>query len=314
MLIEHLKTLLRRLHPELSAKTHLPRIGVIVSVTEPPDSPALADAFRPRYAVDVQLLKADGSEDEEVGILEALPLPAYMCGDESGLYGFPEPGTKVRIGFDYGLYSQAHVQAVLTDGITVPALQPGEQIWRHSATTYQRASRQGWERVTSGEISDNSTARNIQAVECEENFFERKTTVEANSTENIVGSKKLETGGAINISSGAGLKISSVNQLDVTTLGTLQLTAGGQLILSAVNATAQPQSIVLTTAIGTEISIDLTGLITLKTPALNLKTWLEQLLDHITKITVPTGTGPSGYPINTPLLLALKAQLKLLLK
>jgi len=59
-------------------------------------------------------------------------------------------------------------------------------------------------------------------------------------------------------------------------------------------------SIKLSNLIGGQISIEETGLLSLKSGlGQNLKTFLDNLLLAITKITVPTGTGPSGTPLNT---------------
>ncbi|MCV5520469.1 hypothetical protein OFN12_32970, partial [Escherichia coli] len=52
-------------YPELASGLHLPKMARVVAHTEPVKSGNFADPFRPRYAVDVQLLDADGNPDNQ---------------------------------------------------------------------------------------------------------------------------------------------------------------------------------------------------------------------------------------------------------
>lgn len=48
--------------------------------------------FRPRYAVDVQLLDADGNPDKDTPIYSAVPLPVPMADNNSEMFHFPPEG------------------------------------------------------------------------------------------------------------------------------------------------------------------------------------------------------------------------------
>lgn len=88
-------------YPELSAGLHLPKTARIVSHTEPVTAGDMSDPYRPRYAVDVQLLDADGKESG-APVYNAVPLPLPMAGSESGMFQFPPVGTVVEIAFEGG--------------------------------------------------------------------------------------------------------------------------------------------------------------------------------------------------------------------
>lgn len=53
--------------------------------------------------MDVQILLPDGEPDPALPILNSLPLPAPMGGQEAVMFGFPEEGTTVVVSFAYGL-------------------------------------------------------------------------------------------------------------------------------------------------------------------------------------------------------------------
>ena len=133
-MVKAVRNIIFRIFPELRGNYHLPRDGRIVSIADPPTDEAgtATDDFRPYYAVDVQLLKKDGSDDSNHPVMEALPLPALMAADESGQFGFPREGTKVVICFRYGSPGHPYIQTVLPRGLAIPACDPGEQIWQHS--------------------------------------------------------------------------------------------------------------------------------------------------------------------------------------
>ncbi len=54
--------------PELASGMHLPKFARVMAASEPVSSGNFADPFRPRYAVDVQLLDADGSGRQHAGL------------------------------------------------------------------------------------------------------------------------------------------------------------------------------------------------------------------------------------------------------
>ena len=93
------KKIVLKLFPELTAGLHLDRFARVVAVNDPPTEGGASERFRPRYAVDLEILTPDGQRDEAFPIYGAVQLPVSIgCGQEAGLFGFPEPGTIVVIG------------------------------------------------------------------------------------------------------------------------------------------------------------------------------------------------------------------------
>ena len=205
----------------MQANYHLPQKAVVVSIADPPQAEgAASDDFRPYYAVDVQLLKVDGTEDADMPVLEALKLPVPAAGDESGLFGFPKQGTQVIIAFAYGSPAHPCILQVLPDELAIPPLQPGEQLWQADPATYQKVNTEGdWERVTSAKIRDDSMDREVQAEVNTETYGTSTKTTEADDTEEIGGSKTIEAMGAATLSAGADLNLISAGDTNQTSMG-----------------------------------------------------------------------------------------------
>ena len=72
---EQIKRITERNHPELFARLHLPILGRVEAISDPMRVHALGERFRPRYAVDVTVLKPDGQPDDLVPLFRAVPLP-----------------------------------------------------------------------------------------------------------------------------------------------------------------------------------------------------------------------------------------------
>ncbi|MGC6345436.1 hypothetical protein ACMXY9_11795, partial [Pasteurella multocida] len=62
----------------------------------------ISDPFRPKYAVELQLLDEHGEVDQAVPVYPAVPLPVTSTGSQGGDFAFPEVGTVVEVGFAYG--------------------------------------------------------------------------------------------------------------------------------------------------------------------------------------------------------------------
>lgn len=84
-----------RQFPELSGGYHLPRFARVVAVADAPGGAGICDDFRPRYAVDVQVLLPNGEPDPQLPILSGVPQPLTTGGEEMGFYGFPEEAPKL---------------------------------------------------------------------------------------------------------------------------------------------------------------------------------------------------------------------------
>ena len=86
-------------YPELASGLHLPKMARVVAPTEAVKSGSFADPFRPRYAVNLQLLDADGNPDGSTPVYAVVLLPVPIAGNVSGMFQFPPEGTLVEVGF-----------------------------------------------------------------------------------------------------------------------------------------------------------------------------------------------------------------------
>lgn len=222
-------------YPELSAGLHLPRRA---RVTGSPDTAALGDVhdpFRPRYAVNLQLLDADGN-DADVPELIAVPLPVPFAGNEGGLFQFPAEGAIVEVGFSDGRPDKPMVRQTLQDGQSLPAIQPGEQLQQQRAGVSQRITREGnWQRETDQAIEESSASRVVVSDSESRQATTRTTTIKGNDSLTVLGSVTLMAGAVLQISDGdysvgvAGKYELNAKQLQQDVGGNAALTVGGAL-------------------------------------------------------------------------------------
>jgi hypothetical protein len=222
-----IKRSVARQFPELSGGYHLPRFGRVVAVPDAPAAPGLCDDFRPRFGVDVEVLLADGEPDPDLPILEGLPLPAPMGGQEAGMFGFPEEGTTVVISFAYGLPHKPFITQILPHGLSLPRVPKGDQVWQHSEACQQRVDADGnWLRQTDGKIQDKAIEREVEALENTEAFQNHTRTVDDHSTETVGGIKKIEALGALKLLSGGSASLAAVDDLHQATGRDLNVVVG----------------------------------------------------------------------------------------
>lgn len=216
-----------RQFPELTGGYHLPHFGRVVAVPDAPVDNALCDDFRPRYAVDVEVLLPDGEPDPELPILQGLALPVPAGGQEAGLLGFPEEGTTVVVSFAYGLPSKPFIQQVLPHGLSLPRVPKGDQVWQHSEACQQRVDADGnWLRQTDGRIQDKAIERDVEALENAERYQSSAIQVDDHSTESVGGIKKVEALGALKLLSGGSASLAAVDDLHQATGRDLNLVVG----------------------------------------------------------------------------------------
>lgn len=142
-----------RQFPELTGGYHLPRFARVVAVADAPAGAGICDDFRPRYAVDIEVLGSDGEVDPQLPLLAGVPLPLPTGGEEMGIYAFPEEGTQVVVCFAYGLPNKPYIQTILPHGLSMPRVPKGDQVWQHSEAAQQRVDADGnWLRQTDGKI------------------------------------------------------------------------------------------------------------------------------------------------------------------
>lgn len=216
---EVVKKIILKLYPELDAGLHLPRFARVLAVNDAPKDGGTSERFRPRYAVDLEILTPNGERDESFPIYEAVQLPVPLgCGQEAGLFGFPEPGVIVEIGFAYGRADHPIVRQIYPQGMSLPTVDMGQQRWQQSAAVFQDVDKAGnWTRKTDMAITDTSLRRNIEAVENEEQYSRDHRTIRENSVEEIGGFKILEALGALRLRSGGSAHLTAVDNINLTT-------------------------------------------------------------------------------------------------
>jgi hypothetical protein len=225
-----IKRSVERQFPELSGGYHLPRFGRVVAVPDAPTTSGLCDDFRPRFAVDVEILLPDGEPDPDLPVLTGLPLPAPMGGQEAGMFGFPEEGTTVVVGFAYGLPHKPFIQQILAHGLSLPRVPKGDQVWQHSEACQQRVDADGnWLRQTDGKIQDKAIEREVEALDNREQYQSHTRTVDDHSTESVGGTKTLEALGALKLLSGGAASLAAVDDLNQATGRDLNLVVGQKL-------------------------------------------------------------------------------------
>lgn len=209
-----IKRAVERQFPELTGGYHLPRFAKIVAVADAPGAAGVCDDFRPRYSVDLQVLRPDGEPDPDLPTLAGVPLPLPVGGDEMGFYAFPEEGTSVVVCFAYGLPHKPYIQTILPHGLTLPKVPKGDQVWQHSDAVQQRVDADGnWLRQTDGKITDKAIERHLEALDNREQFQSHTRSVDDHSTESVGGVKKIEALGALKLLSGGSASLAAVDDL-----------------------------------------------------------------------------------------------------
>ncbi|HEI6813665.1 TPA: hypothetical protein SJ428_002883, partial [Yersinia enterocolitica] len=181
--------------PELADGTLRTRLARVVAPTEPATLGDAADPFRPKYAVDVQLLDENGNDKAGTPTYAAVPLPVPMAGTEAGCFSYPEAGTLVEISHIEGRPDKPIIRQVLPSGLNLPDIKPGEQLQQQRAEVFQRVTTEGsWHRETDQQIKENSAQRHITSDAEERTTTIRTTTVQATDTTTVLGTSTLMAG------------------------------------------------------------------------------------------------------------------------
>ena len=216
-----------RQFPELTGGYHLPRFARVVAVADAPAGAGICDDFRPRYAVDIEVMGPDGEPDTKLPILAGVPLPLPTGGEEMGIYAFPEEGTQVVVCFAYGLPNKPYIQTILPHGLSMPSVPKGDQVWQHSEACQQRVDVDGnWLRQTDGKIRDKAIEREVEAMGNTETFQNHTRTVDDHSTESVGGIKTIEALGAMKLLSGGSASLAAVGDLHQATGRDLNVVVG----------------------------------------------------------------------------------------
>ncbi|MGY3325737.1 hypothetical protein [Pseudomonas sp. TE3911] len=224
---EAVTRIVERRFPELAGAYHLPRFARVLAVADPPVAAGLCDDFRPRYAVDLEVMGPDGEVDADLPHLLGVALPVPGGGTEMGFYGFPQEGTVVVVSFAYGLPNKPFILQILPHGLSLPQVPKGDQLWQHSEAVQQRADAEGnWLRVTDATITDRASERQVQALENTERYQVSTVEVDDHSTESIGGIKTVEALGSLKLLSGGSASLAAVDDLHIATGRDLNLVVG----------------------------------------------------------------------------------------
>ncbi|OPB25728.1 MULTISPECIES: hypothetical protein [Enterobacter cloacae complex] len=224
-------------YPELASGLHLPKFGRVMNPVEAVKSGNFSDPFRPRYAVDVQLLDADGNPDKDTPVYSAVPLPVPMAGNDSGMFQFPPEGTLVEIAFTGGRPDKPFVRQTVPEGTSLPDIQPGEQLQQQRAEVSQRVTQAGdWVRQTDQTISETSMARVVKSDTEQRELVSRETTVKATDKLTVLGTSTLLAGAIQQVCTGdysqaVNNRVTSIGGNDETDIaGSQTVTTGKDLI------------------------------------------------------------------------------------
>lgn len=222
-----IKRSVERLFPELTGGYHLPRFARVVGVADAPDGASMCDDFRPRYAVDIEVLGQDGEADPAIPRLAGVPLPLPSGGEEMGMFAFPQEGTQVVVCFAYGSPSKPYIQTILPHGLSLPKVPKGDQVWQHSDAVQQRVDADGnWTRLTDGKIRDHSLEREVEALGNSEKYQSHVQEVDNHSTEEVGGIKRINVLGALKLNSAGTATLAAVDDMHQATGRDLNLVVG----------------------------------------------------------------------------------------
>ncbi|HDI3174081.1 hypothetical protein ID102_01665 [Vibrio cholerae] len=208
--------------PEVAAGYHLPIFGRVEAVRDSAIAGQVADPFRPRFAIDVQVLNEDMQPDENIPVYRSIPLPVHMSGHESGLLAYPLEGTIVEIAFAYGRSDLPLIRGIYGRDYALPTIAPGEQLQQQREEVSRRID-------AAGNITDQTdqtfTSKAFKQVEQAHQytgeFGQHQLLIDEHSLENIIGKKLIEALGAIELLAGDNIELGSLGNMHVATAGEL---------------------------------------------------------------------------------------------
>lgn len=213
--------------PELAGGYHLPRFGCVVAISDSAAAGDINNPFRPRYAVDVQLLDENGQTDTAVPVYKAISLPVMFAGTEQGLLQYPLEGAIVEIGFAYGRADKPFIRTVLGTGFTLPAIEPGEQLQQQRAGVYQRTDNAGNQTSRTDQQQQHSAYHKITEADIYEiNVGSVHARVKQHSVEEVAGKKVIEALGAVDVLAGDDLTLGALGNTRLAIAGELTETIG----------------------------------------------------------------------------------------
>ena len=231
-MIDRIGEFVRRAFPGFPGR-YVTRIGEITAVHDypglsDPGQPQASDRYRPRLAVDVQPLTPGGKADPSRPVLRGLALPHAWA------QGFPEIGTRVRLGYDYGDPTHPYIGDVLSEGRELPPITPRERHMDLGEGAFIRRDPAGNIRIqTDGTLILDAARVEVIAEALAETLGEASRTVERDETVSIEGSRAVQVLGAEALSVGGDARRAVAGSLDTTIGGDEGRLIGGKLEVSA---------------------------------------------------------------------------------
>jgi len=294
---------LEQLNPEIASGLHLPKFARVENYAEPANLGDIADPFRPKYAVGVQLLDENGQDSKGTPAYPAVPLPVTMGGDECGFMQYPPPGTLVELAFQDGRQDKPFIRQVLPNNASLPGIKPGEQLQQQRAGVFQRVTAPGdWHRETDQAIKEVSSTRMVEADKVTQKVIDREITVQADDSKTVLGTARTTAGAVTHIARGdytvgtGGSMKTAARAADEKIAQGKTVDIGGALT-ERIAGVRQSVSAVLQLQAGkTSIGDGVTNLLTLLTETLDLIDELAQRTANHTHSNTgtPTNSGEIG--------------------
>ncbi|EMA3786677.1 hypothetical protein U2U65_001237 [Vibrio cholerae] len=208
--------------PEVAAGYHLPIFGRVEAVRDSANAGQVADPFRPRFAIDVQVLNEDMQPDENIPVYRSIPLPVHMSGHESGLLAYPLEGTIVEIAFAYGRSDLPLIRGIYGRDYALPTIAPGEQLQQQREEVSRRIDAAGNITDQTDQTFTSKAFKQLeQAHQYTGEFGQHQLLIDEHSLENIIGKKLIEALGAIELLAGDNIELGSLGNMHVATAGEL---------------------------------------------------------------------------------------------
>ena len=177
--------------PELADGYHLSKLARVVAISDESDLGDISTPFRPKYAVNVQLLDESGKESK-APVYKAVPLPVTNIGSECGSYHYPEVGTEVEIGFINGKPDQPVIRNIYPNNKTMPHVKKDEHLLQQRAEVFTKIDNAGnMIRESDQTVTDNARDYCLNSDSSTEKTTTKTTTVNANYTINTYSNYKL---------------------------------------------------------------------------------------------------------------------------
>lgn len=208
------------LFPELAAGLHLPQLGKVMAITDCARQGDENNAFRPRFAADVQLLNERGEYDTQVPLYKAVPLPVHFGGAEQGLLSTPAAGTVVEIAFAYGRSDRPFIRTILGHDWSLPDFKPGEQLQQQRGEVFTKTDAAGNTETQTDQHKQSSAFTEQQEADRYVGIFgQHELQVAQHSKESIAGQKLIETLGGFEVMAGDDLTLGALGNMHQVTAG-----------------------------------------------------------------------------------------------